>query len=277
MLGSLQSEALLSFRHDTERDRTVLHRRRTGGLCHVSKPYWDGTVLGAQVVNPTAGLFAGDELRMRVEVGDGARVSLTSPSASRFHAMGDCGGWVEQEFDVGAGAWLEFRPDLVIPQGKSRVSQTTRLTVAEGGEVVFFDLLAPGRVAHGESYQYQRYSTTLELELGGSLVARERMVLSPEDGGWPLRVPGWEVSYYGAVWLVGAGVTTGEEVLAKLERQLDSEGVRIGVSALTGGVAVVRVLAARSVLLKNSLSRVREAVEGMFPLLRGGRRTLQNL
>ncbi|NNM28512.1 MAG: hypothetical protein HKO57_03265, partial [Akkermansiaceae bacterium] len=77
MPGSLQSEARLEFRHDAARGRSVLHRRRAGGLCHLSKPYWNGEVLAAQLVNPTAGIFAGDEMRMRVRVGAGARVALT--------------------------------------------------------------------------------------------------------------------------------------------------------------------------------------------------------
>ena len=87
MTGSLQSEVEIGFRYDEARQRTVLARRQAGGLCHLGKAYWTGDVLGLQIVNPTAGIFSGDTLSVNVEIGAGARVALTSPSATRFHTM----------------------------------------------------------------------------------------------------------------------------------------------------------------------------------------------
>ena len=40
---------------------------------HLSKPSWDEHALLVQIVNPTAGVFAGDALRSRVAVESGAR------------------------------------------------------------------------------------------------------------------------------------------------------------------------------------------------------------
>ena len=52
MIGSsLQSSVEIAFRYDKARSRTVLAKRQAGGLCHLSKPYWTGEVLGLQLVN----------------------------------------------------------------------------------------------------------------------------------------------------------------------------------------------------------------------------------
>ncbi|MEM7384082.1 MAG: urease accessory protein UreD, partial [Verrucomicrobiota bacterium] len=110
MNGSLHSAVSLAFRYSDSRKRTILTRRRAGGLCHLGKPYWNGEVLGLQLVNPTAGLFAGDAMSLQVSVGAGSRVALTSPSATRFHTMEHGRALLRQSFNVGADGWLDFWP-----------------------------------------------------------------------------------------------------------------------------------------------------------------------
>lgn len=274
MLGSLQSQAGLGFSCDRQ-GRTILRDRRAGGLFHVGKPYWDGRVLAVQIVNPTAGLFAGDQMELKVALEEETQVELTSPSASRFYAMGDRPARIRQEFKVGKGAWLEYYPNWVVPQQGSSVEQVTILDVAEGGEMIFFDCLAPGRVRHGEQYRYQRYVASFELRCAGELRVKERMVLEPNQGGWPLAAPGWEVSFYGAVWLVKEGLERGFESLAEMERELSGEGIQCGITMQGPGVAVVRILAARSLLIKKAFARVREKARAIFPILEREQRISQ--
>ena len=255
MSGSLESEIELVFEQDTERGLTILRKRRAGGLCHVGKPYWDGEVLALQLVNPTAGVFAGDRLRMRVALADGAKVSLVTPSATRFHAMAGQEATIEQVFQVGEGSCLEYWPEWVMPQGGSAVHQVTKLTVAQGGTLVFGDMLAPGRVAHGESQAFRRLTTEFELRLGDELVARERMNLEPQQGAWPLKVEGWENCFYGGLWLVGASTNC----LQEAEGWAD-ENCKIGFSRLAPEVAVLRMATARGVLLRGLFERLREKI-----------------
>lgn len=264
MSGSIQSSMDLRFRHDGEREVTVLAGRRAGGLCHVSKPYWNGRTLALQLVNPTAGIFGGDELRMRVEAQAGARVTLSCPSANRLHAMKNTSARIEQDFVVGEGAWLEFRPEWVIPQQGSEVELVTRIDVAAGGQMVFGDLLAPGRVAHGEGLDFRRFATRFELAVGGRLVVQERMELEPSLGAWPFEVPGWEHCFYGAWWLVNGALRSSE--LSRIEK-LQKDGLKIGVTELDEGIFVVRILAARGLLLKKASEAIRDELAALFPLL----------
>jgi urease accessory protein len=275
MLGSLQSEARLEFSQNGE-GRTVLSRRRAGGLFHVGKPYWDGQALAAQVVNPTAGLFAGDEMELTVKLAEGAQVELSSPSATRFYAMNDRSAKIRQNFEVGREAALEYHPNWVVPQQGSSVEQHTRIKVDESGELVFFDCLAPGRVRHGEQYLYQRYATSLELHYGDQLRAKERMVLEPDQGGWPLVYPGWDATFYGAVWLVGGMVDEGFPLLAKLENEFSKNDMQCGVTRQGSGVVVLRLLAARSLLIKRALAVVRETATPFFPILQREQRIPQS-
>ena len=275
MLGSLQSQAGLGFSLDGQ-GRTVLRDRRAGGLFHVGKPYWDGRILAVQVVNPTAGLFAGDEMELKVTLDEQTKVEMTSPSASRFYSMGDRPARITQDFKVGKRSWLEYYPNWVVPQQGSSVEQTTRIEVAEGGEIIFFDCLAPGRVRHGEQYRYQRYVTSFELRCGDELCVKERMVLEPGAGGWPLMVPGWEVCFYGAVWLVGDSVHDSFDALAAVEKKLSGSEILCGVTRQGPGVAVVRILAKRSLHIKKAFAEVRRAAQAIFPILEREQRISQS-
>lgn len=276
MSGNLQSEGRVEFSLDGS-GRTILSRRQAGGLFHIGKPYRDGGILGAQFVNPTAGFFSGDEMRLLVDVQKGAQATITSPSATRFYAMTEGEAVVTQEIRVGENAWLEYHTNWVIPQNGSAVSQAIRLDVAKSGELFFVDRLAPGRVRHGEQYRYRRYAASFDLRYDGQLCARERMVLEPEAGGWPLRVSDWEVTFFGAVWIVSEKLNEKFSLLAELEKKINADGVLAGITMQGESVAVIRVLAARSLLLKQALDEVRVTAEAMLPLLTKGQRLIQTL
>lgn len=272
--GSLQSEAHFRFEHDPDRERTVLRTRRAGGLCHLSKPYWDGHVLGAQIINPTAGWFNGDTLGLDLEVGDSARVAVTSPSANRFYAMDDGRAVIEQRIRLGRGAWLEFRPEWTIPQGGSEAQQHTRVELGPESSLVFFDFLAPGRVAHGESHRYRRFESSFELRREGRLQVRERMVLEPGSDGWPLAVAGWENCFYGALWVAAGDAEAVAAALTPMEKNIDGTGLHVGVSRLDEDLVAMRVLASSSRSARRVLAEARTALAKVIPCLQGGTRTL---
>ncbi len=125
------------------------------------------------LANPTAGIFAGDRLAVRVRVLAGGRAHLTTQAATRLHPMPrhPLAGQpnlraAHQRIDllVEPGAALEWLPDATIPFRGARFSQTTTLTVAPGGTLIYSDLLTPGRVAMGESLAYTRLQSRLQVQ-----------------------------------------------------------------------------------------------------------------
>lgn len=266
MTGSLQSSVDIAFRFDETRHRTVLSRRQAGGLCHLSKPYWTGDVLGLQLVNPTAGLFSGDHLTLNVNVGNQSQVALTSPSASRYHTMPTGRAHLSQCFAIGESAWLDYWPEMVIPQQDSDVLQTTEIHLEAGASMAFLDLLAPGRVAHGERYRFRRLETKLEIRQEGNLVAKERCVLEPARSIWPLQVAGWDLCYYGAVWIAGPEAAKSVAKLSQLPSNKDA--YQIGTSLVADQLGVVRVVANTSLWLRKVTQEIRQDLQTTFPLLK---------
>src|SRR4051812_15555133 len=87
---------------------------------HLSKPYWTGSLLLVNIVNPTAGLFSGDQLHLEVTVRAGASLLLTAAAAARAHSSRDHFAGYRQIFKVEPSGWLEVYPELFIPQAESR-------------------------------------------------------------------------------------------------------------------------------------------------------------
>lgn len=267
MIGSLQSHAELAFRFDEKQERTVLARREAGGLCHISKPFWDGGTLGLQLVNPTAGLFAGDSLDLTVKVGRGASVALTSPSAARYHTMPEGRAHLVQRFEVGHGGWLDYWPEMIIPQRDSDVVQTTMVKLEAQAAMVFLDQLAPGRVAHGERFQFRRLETRFDLLQEGRPLVKERCVLEPHKSLWPMCVPGWGCCYYAALWIVSEGAAEGLERLLSDTGEDESE-TRVGGSLLDENLAVLRALAPSSPALRRIIQQWREGLRPVLPQMK---------
>lgn len=243
---------------------------------HLSKTYWDGQVLMAQVINPTAGIFEGDEMECRVEVGAGARLIVTSPSAMRVHTMlGNEGAFLRQHFRVGPGAWLEVSPELFIPQRASSYRQRTEIEVDPSASLYFVETLAPGRVAHGESFAFESLDWSFSLRVGDRLVALERARIAPPDRCWMLEVKGWEKAYYGSIWMSGPGlVDLPEELQEEIEALHDPESCLIGISKVSSQCYSVKVMARSSISLRRALAAVRLIMRIPLPFLASNLRKL---
>lgn len=266
MVGSLQSEVSIEFRYDEERKRTVLSRRKAGGLCHLGKAYWEDPVLCLQIVNPTAGLLARDELAMSIDIQEKAKVALTSPSACRFHTMPDGQAELTQSFNVGQGAWLDYWPETVIPQRGSSVKQRTIINLEDESQMVFVENLTPGRIAHGENQEFRKLDSSIEIYHRRELLVKERCFLEPSAGHWPLSVPGWETCHYASIWIAGKNP---DEVLAECVAMVEDPTAEYlgGVTVLDSELAVLRVVAPDNLILRRLLKNLRATLKRSIPLL----------
>lgn len=115
------------------------------------------------LANPTAGIFAGDRMTIRVRIRAGGRAHLTTQAATRVHAMPGGAATQTIRLVVEEGAALEWLPDPLIPFRGARLTQATTLTIATGGTLIYGDILTPGRSASGEQLAYTRLTTRLTL------------------------------------------------------------------------------------------------------------------
>ncbi len=225
---------------------------------HLSKPFWDDSTLILNVVNPTAGLLEGDRITQEATVKSGARLVLTMPGASRAHRTRNGWAQVEQEFFIENGAFLEVLPEIFIPQAGSFYKQTTRIDVADGGELLFYETLAPGRTASGESFQYERLDWHTDLVIGGKQTVRERLRLEPTKASTEALRRHFPSAYYGSVLAVSPKFVNNLIFLEILD-SMQNERVWIGQSRLSHSAGLsIKILAQTAPEMRLAMTTARD-------------------
>ena len=246
--------------------RTVLAAQSFRAPYHLSKPYWDheARVLLVQVVNPTAGIMAGDRLESAIAVDAAAALLVTTPSASRIFQMNGGRAECRQHFAVAAGGWLEVMPEPVVPHRGSRYRQLTRIEVEPGGGLYFADVLMPGRVGHGEAWEWDRLGIELDVRLGGEPILRERLDQCGAELGAMAQLAGaGPGACFGNAVLIGEGETPWASEVAALHR----DGLWAGVSRLRRGGWSLKLVAPDGIRLRAGLREARRILARFFPRL----------
>jgi urease accessory protein len=255
--------------------QTILAAQSFRAPFHLSKSYWDADagVLVVQVVNPTAGILAGDRLESAIAVESGAALLVTTPSASRIFNMAGGAAESRQHFKVAAGGWLGVAPEPLVPHRGARFRQVTTVEVEPGGGLFFVDQLQPGRVAHhDEAWLWERLCLELEVRCGGELVLRERLDQTGEElkALAVLAGSGPAACFANAV-LIGDGT---DEAWRPALNHLHRDGLWVGASALRQGGWSLRLVAPDSVRLRQGLKDVRRILAAHFPRLAADLRKL---
>lgn len=256
--------------------RTILGRQSFRAPFHVGKPYWDGRVLLIQVVNPTAGILAGDTLESDVRVGPGAAVLLTSPSATRVFRMERGQARSRQAVSIGPGGWLEFWGEPLVPHGSSSFWQRTTIDVGTDGELVHCEYLMPGRLAHGEAWNWSRLVLELSVRVGDAWVLRERVDQSGSELQAVARWAGMGASAAFANMVLVSPRLADEQAWRPAVSELHGHGVWLGVSRLRGAAPAfsVKIIAPDADALRRTHAQVRWILAERLPQLRADPRKL---
>ena len=106
------------------------------------------------IMSPSGGILQGDRYRMDIVLKNKACAHITTQGATRVYRMERNYATQIVNAVVDDGCYLEFIPDQIIPYRDSRFYQTVNLKVHENGTMIYSEIIVPGRVASGESFQY---------------------------------------------------------------------------------------------------------------------------
>jgi urease accessory protein len=240
---------------------TYLAHQSFAAPMHVSKSYWDGETLLVHLVNPTAGVFGGDRIRTHVTVEAGARVLLSSPSATRFHPSRGRVAELDQLFEVRAGGSLDVFPEISIPQRGSRSRQKTTVHVEREGELIYLETLTPGRVASGEIFVFEEFVWATDISVGGRLILRERGAIRPEDESTAGLRAVFPASYHASVVVVSPRARSFGASFARDVSGLSvDKRTVLAASLLRENGWIIRLLAADGVAFQEGIRQARALV-----------------
>lgn len=234
---------------------TRLLEQRVRPPLHLTKAYHENDWAISLLTSPTAGLLEGDALNIDTELGPGSRAALISPAACRVHTMSDGVARIQQKYSLAAGSALDVWPASLVLQKDAALHQETEIDCAADATLFFTEILAPGRAAYGESFQFREWRSCLRLRRAGQLVAFENFRCSPEAGepaDWRQHYP--QGLYASIYYLSPQSYGTSVEAL----HQLDIAEATIGASPLREGGIAIKILAASGIQLRRSILAVRE-------------------
>jgi urease accessory protein len=252
--SSLEASLTLDFARDESSGRTVLAASTQEPPLRVVRAFdlEDGSAL-AHLHNVSGGLLGGDHLALRVRVGPGASAQITTTGATRIYRPREESAGVTQtnEIQIAENALLEYVPDAIIPFAGARFSQRTAIHLAAGAGLFWWEILAPGREAHGEVFQYECVEMATDVAAAGRTIAAERVRLEPKKYALesvarlgPYRY--WTTFYICRVGLGAEAWLAAEQHLRGVAEKLARPGeVLWGTSTLVAHGLVVRGLARR--------------------------------
>lgn len=212
-------------------------------------PILDGGAL-VHVHNVSGGVLGGDQLTLDVEVGSYAYAQLTSTSATRIYQCrpGMPASTQYSTVHIAKDGLLEYLPDVIIPFAGSQYIQQTRVNLAMGAGLFWWETLAPGRTAFNESFAYTLLQVGLDIYAAGRPIAIERLKLEPAKQNLFSRVRFGAYRYCGSFYICKVGLDSAtwlhlEQELSAIAEDLSVPGmISWGVSSLVAHGLVVRVL-----------------------------------
>lgn len=202
--------------------------------------------------NLSGGVLGGDSLRVALEVGPRASAQVTSTGATRVYRARKEAPAAAQviETRIGENGLLEYLPDPLIPFAGARYFQETRIEMAAGAGLFWWETVAPGREARGELFRYEMLQLKLDLIVEGKAVALERVRIEPRERPLSSPVRLGPYHYFATFYICRAGVEASrwlalEGELSELAAQLTRPSeVLWGVSTLPAHGVIVRGLSA---------------------------------
>ncbi len=189
----------LNYRRDAE--RTLVHDRHQGPLRVLASLYPEGPAVCHNVlVHPPGGIVGGDVLALEVSLAAQAHALITTPGATRFYRSAGATARQSLLARVATDARLEWLPLQTICHRDALAHNDLRFELAEGAEMIGWDVVALGLPASAEAFDRGRYVQTITLPgfwLEHGVVDGEDTRLLDSPLGWA----GHRVM--GTMWLAG--------------------------------------------------------------------------
>lgn len=175
----------LALRIEQRAGRSVAAHQYHRGALRILRPHYldDSGQVCYVLVNPGGAYLGADLYVIDVEVGDGARLLLTTQSATKIYRTP--GSFAEQRMTLrlGEGAQLELAPDQLIAYREASYRQNTHITVRPSSSLMMSEVITPGWSPDGSSFRYEelRLRTEIHVETGAGteLLALDNLLIRP--------------------------------------------------------------------------------------------------
>ncbi len=240
--ADLRWQANLDLSFIRREDRTLLAGKSHRGPLQIQKAlYPDGPgICHVTVLHPPGGVAGGDALTVAARLASGSRVCLTTCGAAKWYRCPQAGAQQRLNFEVAAGAALEWLPRENILFDGSKAEMRLDVELASGARFLGWEILCFGRRASGEGWDRGGLRLRTRIRQAGRPLWSERANILAGSGfeASPVGLSGYSVSGT----FVAAGSDIDAELLAACRATVPGGGdSRLGVTS-TPRLLVARYL-----------------------------------
>lgn len=176
----------LKLEYDIDRKKTIVRDLYTKVPLYAQRALYLEESLPSMaymyIMSPSGGILQGDRYRMDISLSNGAQAHITTQGATRVYRMDQNFATQIINIDLGPDAYFEFVPDQIIPYRNSRFYQTLKMRVHDSATMIYSEMIVPGRVASGESFEYDIcYVKAVGSNQAGQLRFTDIAILEPKE------------------------------------------------------------------------------------------------
>jgi len=149
---------ILRLEQDLERGKTVVKEQYSKVPLYTQRALYLEESLPSMaymyIISPSGGILQGDRYRIDITLKNNAYAHITTQGATRIYRMEKNYATQIVNIVVDDSCYFEFIPDQIIPYRDSRFYQKVDLKVHDNATMVYAEMIVPGRVASGESFEY---------------------------------------------------------------------------------------------------------------------------
>jgi urease accessory protein len=165
----------------------AMHQYHRGAL-RVLRPHYldDSGQVCYVLVNPGGAYLGADLYLIDVEVGEGAKLLLTTQSATKIYRTP--GSFAEQRMRLrlGEGSRLELAPEQLIAYREASYRQNTHITLRPSSSLIMAEVITPGWSPDGSPFRYEELRLRTEIRVesddGTGLLALDNVLIRPPLG-----------------------------------------------------------------------------------------------
>ncbi|MBY0400075.1 urease accessory protein UreD [Myxococcota bacterium] len=216
-----------------------------------------GEVRTTVIANTAGGVVGGDRLACAVTARDGARLLATGQAAEKIYRSDGELARLEFSFASLRGAELEVLPQGTILFEGSNLERRTALECADGGVLLYGELLYFGRAAMGEPYRTGRLHDRTEIRVDGRLVLVDVLRLAEDTPLAMASRAGFAgARFAGVAYLVHPDAARFVATVREELERTATPSVRANAGCFDEGPLVVRWLAEDGAALRRSFGSI---------------------
>lgn len=223
--------------------RTALLHQYVPYPFHITRPFYPNPprpdLAALYLQSASGGVYAGDDLSLALEVGQGAAAHVTTQSATIVHACEAAPARLTTSASVAADGFLAYLPDPLVLFPAARVAAALDITLHNGARAIIADAAAM-HDPRGEGRAFARFHGAITVrDASGAVRLSDRGGVDGAALSGPGVLGGWRA--WGLLLVLGPANLLPDP--AALEAAADAAGCFAGASAAPGGLGLaVRLL-----------------------------------